>query len=424
MKTEILALLLLGTASPLFARPDEGSGNIGYVAHEWGTFTSVQAADGVQMRWNPFTVAELPDFVYSLSAPYGKSGPQNLFGKRDYSALQRMETPVIYFYADQPQNVQVSVNFPSGSITEWYPQITRGKTDKSLESGAASGRVQWRDVQILPRTNEKPYPKEVSGSHYYAARETQANPIRIKNSGKFETEKFLFYRGVASFQAPLTVKQQSENAEVLELRNTGAEELRALFIYQIHDGRVFWNHADNLLAGGLKEIHLDESSAVSLDEFHSRITPELTQALVKEGLFEPEAKAMVKTWEDSWFNEQGTRVLYILPRSWTDRTLDLNLSPAPRDTVRVMIGRAELITPKMEFALLRHMIDFVNGDESTRKLAIEGTRKLGLGRFAEATVRHVLAGTPKTKEFNERSWELVSAASRPQPTATQPLAQN
>ena len=133
---------------------------------------------------------------------------------------------------------------------------------------------------------------------------------------------------------------------------------------------------------------------------------------------------MVKTWEDSWFKEQGTRVLYILPRSWTDRTLDLNLSPAPRDTVRIMIGRAELITPKMEFALLRQMMNFVNGDESTRKLAIEGTRKLDLGRFAEATVRHVLAGTPKTKEFNERSWELVSAASRPQPTATQPLAQN
>jgi hypothetical protein len=35
-----------------------------YVAHEWGTFTSVQGADGAQMLWNPFNALELPRFVY------------------------------------------------------------------------------------------------------------------------------------------------------------------------------------------------------------------------------------------------------------------------------------------------------------------------------------------------------------------------
>ena len=33
-----------------------------YVAHEWGTFTSVQGADGGQMAWNPLSVTDLPSF--------------------------------------------------------------------------------------------------------------------------------------------------------------------------------------------------------------------------------------------------------------------------------------------------------------------------------------------------------------------------
>ena len=33
-----------------------------------------------------------------------------------------METPVIYFYSDREQTVNVRVRFPHGLITEWYPQ--------------------------------------------------------------------------------------------------------------------------------------------------------------------------------------------------------------------------------------------------------------------------------------------------------------
>ena len=47
-----------------------------YVAHEWGTFTSVQGQDGIQLEWNPFTVSELPKFVYNIANPQGR--PQRL----------------------------------------------------------------------------------------------------------------------------------------------------------------------------------------------------------------------------------------------------------------------------------------------------------------------------------------------------------
>src|ERR1051326_7500271 len=34
------------------------------VAHEWGTFTSVQGGDGVLLDWRPLETSRLPGFVY------------------------------------------------------------------------------------------------------------------------------------------------------------------------------------------------------------------------------------------------------------------------------------------------------------------------------------------------------------------------
>src|SRR5262245_19910917 len=68
--------------------------------HEWGTFTSVQGSDGVLLEWQPFAAPDLPSFVYNWRRPgLGRQMPATLlFGKGGIRSLQRMETPVIYFY--------------------------------------------------------------------------------------------------------------------------------------------------------------------------------------------------------------------------------------------------------------------------------------------------------------------------------------
>ena len=54
-------------------------------------------------------------------------------------------------------------------------------------------------------------PQDRSGSHYFSARETDANYIRLNSpspaSAAPEHEKFLFYRGVGDFATPLRVTQ-------------------------------------------------------------------------------------------------------------------------------------------------------------------------------------------------------------------------
>ena len=44
-------------------------------------------------------------------------------------------------------------------------------------------------------------------------------------------------------------------------------------------------------------------------------------ALVLSGLFDDESWAMVDTWAKSYFLSEGLRVLYVLPRIWTDELL-------------------------------------------------------------------------------------------------------
>jgi hypothetical protein len=76
-----------------------------FVAHEWGTFTSVQGADGIQLEWNPLVATDLPKFVYDRNRTTANARGQafrEYVGKGAFVALQRMETPVIYFYVSTP----------------------------------------------------------------------------------------------------------------------------------------------------------------------------------------------------------------------------------------------------------------------------------------------------------------------------------
>src|SRR5437016_5149239 len=68
----------------------------GLVAHEWGTFTSVQDGDGRLLAWKPLKTSVLPGFVYDWSKPgLGRQrgfSPALGLTKGGMITLQRMET--------------------------------------------------------------------------------------------------------------------------------------------------------------------------------------------------------------------------------------------------------------------------------------------------------------------------------------------
>ncbi|MDB6024055.1 MAG: hypothetical protein JWM68_278, partial [Verrucomicrobiales bacterium] len=414
--TLLVAICGAATALYLTAAPKDDTG---FVAHEWGTFTSLQGGDGQPLQWLPNETAELPKFVYDWQKP--GNDRVSTFGsgiKSMFMARQRMETPVIYFYANKTQDVDVTVKFPRGHITEWFPQArTIGPSRKandlpiasmiarpaaathvalSMQPGIQTSRntndavsdslIRWT-AEIIPSFKKgvaELMPFEKSSSHYFAARETDAAFVRVSASNSAEVEKFLFYRGVGNFTTPLKVTATND---AVTIANTGKEPLRHLFLLKVHEGAGKFIYVDKLEAHEQKSISIDNQSEMSpIGKISSSIAAKMEKSLESEHLYQREAAAMVKTWDKSWFEEEGLRVFYVLPRNWTDQTLPLALQPAPRDLVRVMVGRAEIISPSLEKQLVQQLTKAKQGDTAARKEAHDSLKRYG--RFADPIFYH------------------------------------
>ena len=96
---------------------------------------------------------------------------------------------------------------------------------------------------------------------------------------------------------------------------------------------------------------------------------------------------MVKTWQSSWFGEPGTRVLYSLPQPDTDALRPLRLDPAPKELVRVMIGRLETLTPEQENRIESLVSKLGSPDPAVRDATAAEIKQLG--RFAEPALNRV-----------------------------------
>jgi hypothetical protein len=369
------------------------------VVHEWGTFTSVQGGDGVPLAWQPFLTPDLPKFVYDWRQPgLGREMPVAMaFNKGGIRSLQRMETPVIYFYSDHELTADVTVKFPKGFITEWYPQaqqvgseninaLATGTNMTTLSASLERGFISWRGLQIVPSATadlSAQLPTDRSDNHYFAARETDAEFIKLATGGTNgttpELEKLLFYRGTGNFATPLKVTLTDEG--FLSVANTGDKPLADLFLVEMRNGAGNWTHLENLSPGQSKPWQAltatEKLTPISADDFAKHLGEPLEIALVRAGLYPREATAMVKTWSKSWFAEDGVRVLYILPREWTDETLPLTLNPQPKQLERVMVGRAEIITPELQKELAREIAKAKAGDQGAEKRLHAAGKKLG-----------------------------------------------
>jgi len=135
-----------------------------------------------------------------------------------------------------------------------------------------------------------------------------------------------------------------------------------------------------LRANGHSRVEL-KSEPEPFAAISQRISIEMATALTAQKLYPREASAMVNTWKDSWFEEDGIRVLYLLSRKWTDETLPISINPQPKELVRVMVGRAEVISPDLENKLADAMTKIGDGDFDAKVQMKQELHRAG--RFAE-----------------------------------------
>jgi len=386
----------------ILAVPAHGQDKL--VVHEWGTFTNFAGSDGIHLEFRPLIGEDLPSFVYTSAKPGTglRSGPACGCGscsancgcgngkrgagcgcKLCSRSRVRMETPVLYFYADREQVVSVKVGFPQGKITEWYPQA------RAVDKG-----IDWGKIRIMPRAKPR-YPNDNRKSHYYPARETDASPIRVCGGYGNQFEKFLFYRGVGNFSLPL--KLTALGNDQFRLDNTGKQPIRSLFLVRIKGGKIWFSAYDQVKQTRQLQLSAEPSTTEAL-------SAQLIHALVKGGLYQKEAQAMLKTWRTSWFTEEGTRLLYLVPEELTEKILPLEIKPAPQALVRILVGRLEILTPEQEATIARLVRGLGANAFKTRELATASL--IELGRFAEPALQRVLA-TSRDLEVRTRARKLL-----------------
>jgi hypothetical protein len=362
MKT-ITMLMLLGAASAA-----------AHTLHEWGTFTTVAGSDGVLLAGLEREEAPLPRFTYShfglengnqargLEEILRKHGDMPAFlltkgvGRPVAGVTVKMETPVIYFHSDQAFDVTVKVGFQGGTISQWYPDRSAGETlplppapakidDWTLDfSQPRRGWIEWRARVLSPAESRDAIVfKPGESLHWMRPRVPEANAIRMPNG---ETEGFLFYRGIGAFDPGLTTRVGSD--DTLHLHNRSGGDIPFAMVFERNGGTTRWQTLKDGLRREARTAIAASGFTESGAEFTEPVYREMIAGLTGCGLLKSEATAMVETWWDSYFAADGLRVFWVVPAAKVEAILPLEVSPAPEKTVRVIVGRSEVLRPARE----------------------------------------------------------------------------
>jgi hypothetical protein len=379
----------------------------GFIVHEWGTNTIVVGSDGSLQRGLHHEEEDLPAFVYDRLKSWGEQG---------IGVQSKMETPVTYFYSDKPLTAKVSVTFPKGVLTQWYPAARdffpglvigpSGIADPVMDphfttqnatcaaqyadgKAIGNGLLDWGEVSVLARgTQVSPPDAPLARYTWSHARAVDANPLGIQVSSPSGTstqnERFLFYRGLGNLTFTVTFDARADGSIGATNTANGAMKGAVFFLDVGTDTGAFVVHAEGIAAGGQLREGAEAGGARPIDGYTESLGAAMTAELDKTGLYHDEAVAMVNTWKRQWFRTPGRRVLYLAPTDWTDAQIPLKIDPAPDQTTRVMVIRVEVITPALEAG------DVTYASALRSDYAGGAAHFKALGRFAEPRLRRAM----------------------------------
>jgi hypothetical protein len=384
----IVCVLILTVAgfgpSPERASASRGASDpAGLVVHEWGTFLAMNGSDGVSLDGMYHEEHALPSFVHARSRDQLRLPMSRL----------KTETPVIYFYPRQVMEVQVEVDFPTGLWTQWYPQartVSPGLVQTGSPPRTRDGRISWDVFVRPPNMKNGTLPATSDDALWNHSRDVDAAYVYTSPFGpQSELEQFIFYRGLG--EVPLPIEARVSDGRITA-STTEREGLHHVFIVRVENGRGAYSYRTALRPDQrLDEAMPSMDAARPLDQFVEEVSADVASRLYASGLYKKEALAMVNTWKSSYFKNDGVRLLFVMPQSWTDRFIPMRITPKPDELVRVMVGRVELLDRAREVRAEKAISALASPDATVRERAFETLR--AEGRYVEPIVRRALQTT-------------------------------
>ncbi|MEO0479434.1 MAG: hypothetical protein AAF196_08140 [Planctomycetota bacterium] len=379
-----------------------------FVVHEWGTFTSMQGSDGYALEGLHHEEEALPEFVHDATTLLDLGSAKHTKFPASH-VLQKMETPVIYFYSDVRREVEVDVYYPKGLLTQYFPapDILSPRLSEIRER-IAGGRIDFEklrasnahwSVEVIPNGGQTPegIPEVDSEDPWAYARQVDSAFVRRMDNPDAtpsadhprEAEHYIFYRGLSNQRLPIQV--QAERGDRASLRSGFHDAIPLAIALEVNGDRARFRTLGEVSPDTDTPLELGSVEFRPLGDVVFELFETIHEALVAQGLFEDEALAMVRTWSRQWFRSQGHRVIYLVPRSSVESRLPLMVNPAPDSMVRVLVGRLEFLTPEREAAVNIALRERSDDDPAVR----EGAEKVleGLGRFLEPHLRRALTST-------------------------------
>ena len=329
------------------------------MVHEWGTFTALQDEGGRPIGGINTDDEPLPNFVHDLRSLVARptEAPSVLFKgvpRCDRDILVRLETPVIYFHLPagaKPIRLNLDVTFHGGWLTQYYPdaKATAPGSNRTPTTSALSRKKPkaLSPGRICPSETKRP---DRDHRCTRLARAPRGACRRRRHRQRDRAVSLLPRR--RAHRAPVAVARTTMND--LRISTSLQQPVQGVWLLDVRpDGTSALRDLGQTLS---QESSIITPAAFRANDYRPEniqlIRGQLRNAIVKQGLYDDEAEALLNTWEVSYFRRPGMRLFFMVPAEWTNRVLPLHLS-VPSDVVRTMIGRIEIVTPQERSLLAR-----------------------------------------------------------------------
>jgi hypothetical protein len=295
------------------------------------------------------------------------------------------DKPILYFYSDRPLTVGVSVDFPGGSATETWPEVSLGSS------------IGWPEVHVDPTAcaSHTPFPGIGEGQcedrWRWQCEATELWTYVVPDAGCLQagatTAPLIFYSGsLAPGGLPLagsycSIPLASEPADPDEPRASGVDLTLSnqgerpvgsvLLVYRDLAGQCYpWEECDidqaivgvarvdQVRPGEEVDVSFETSMFVAPEESRYIEPPDwllaeeatLAAEMQDAGLSRSEAEALLAGWRHTFFDLMpddnfisvplgpSLEAIYLLPRDDYDELLPIRIDPEPRTLVRVGLG--------------------------------------------------------------------------------------
>jgi len=341
-----------------------------FTVHEWGSFTVMQDEAGQAIYGLNADDEDLPYFGQKEENFTMPSTLDHFPGtwRRNVPWCHmgvnlRLDTAFYSLYApaswSRTNTVDLAIDLQGGWPTESYPKAKRVQPGFPANlSPLSTGICGWESVKFVSNrhieSSEDPL--------WLAARNIDTSLLSAPGDS---AEKFLSFRAVSQLESPVQVGPVDEaGLRSIRLRSEALPKgtvIEPLWLVDVTQDGLAFRSLGPLDETGLKqsvEFDAPSHSPNGARELRKKIKP----YLVKAGLFEDEAEALLETWKRSHFEAYGTRLFFITPRAWLDRNFRIRCTEIPDDLdpaqrakqlKRVILGRIDLVNPTQRMHLKR-----------------------------------------------------------------------